>query len=351
MKYWVAVALATLLLLTMVGCEGEKQQDPLVQTYIENAQKYITTGDFDTAVALLEDGLTRTNQNSEIVALLEQLKEKYPQQENTSPTDSDTTNSLGGEETIPTAIEPCGFVGYWESENYFIGIQETEEKLCLSMLCYSGEHYDEYIIISTVETSAATESKVTFPFDDDSYGNSGNVVLYLEGDTLNYVIADYVSAAEPGEEPKGIGIACSGGSLKRTEKMPAPLELLEDFPVSDDDEGDIYVGEWADYISERATMSIVKTAGKYSIKIVWSNSATETAVWTMTAVEKQEQGEYWLESDDCKKTVAIYGEDGFVSKEVEYEEGKAMIFHIDETLNWVDYTEYAGDDCCFERIP
>lgn len=335
MKRWVVVVLASLLVLSMVGCGQETQQDPLVQMYKEAALKYIMAGETDKAVAILEDGLLKTNQNSEIAAMLGQAKAQLTQTEETEPTDA----------------APSGFVGYWESENHFIGIQEQEGKLLLSMLCYS-EYYDEYVVISSVEASAATETKVIFPFDDDGCGNSGKVALYLEDNMLNYVITDFVSVAENGVEPYGIGVSCGGGSLYRVEEMPEALALLEDISaeetVSEND--DVYVGDWADYISERATMTVTKTAGKYSIKIEWPDSASETTVWTMTAVEKQEGGDFWLESNDCKKTVTVYTEDGFVSKEVEYEKGKANIFYMDETLNWVDYTEYVGDDCCFERI-
>lgn len=342
MKRLIAIILAALVVLSLGGCKEAVQPDPLVQAYKENAQKHISEGDFESATAILEDGLSKTNNNGELKALLDQVKAQQTQQP---------------EETEPVENPGSGFIGYWENDFHCIGIKEADGKLQLIMVCYSG-YFDLYSVVSSVEISAATETKVVFPFDDDNYGNSGNVTLYLEGDVLNYVITDFVLVNQD-EEPYGIGIDCGGGSLRRVQEMPLPLEMLEenlkeepdDADSSSEDEEDIYVGEWSDIFSERATMSIVKTAGKYSIKIEWADSSTTVTTWTMTAIEKQEDGDYWLDSTDCKKTITEYADNGDIFKEIVYENGKAMIYYMDEALMWIDYTEYAGDDCCFEKMP
>ena len=352
MKRWVCAIAVLLLMLSLMGCTQETAQDPLVQTYKESAQKYITAGELDTAIAILEDGLAKTNQNSELAILLAQVKAQRSPEESTPEA-----------ETSPAESTYSGFIGYWESFYQFMSIQEKDGKLLLYMICYS-EYYDEYQVVSSVDAATATKTKVVFPFDDDCHGGKGNVTLYLEGDVLNYVITDFVSAAKDGLDPYGIGFGSGGGSLQRVDKLPVPLEQFEDNKIekdsekesddantSEEEEDDVYVGDWADTFSERATMTVTKTAGKYSIRIEWADSASENTVWTMTAVEKHEDGDYWLESTDCKKALTVYSEDGLVSKEVEYENGKAMIYYMDETLNWIDYTEYAGDDCSFEKIP
>ena len=345
MKKLIAGLVAILLLISCCGCSNtEEETDPFVSAYMQKAQEFIDAGELDSAAAVLEEGIKNTNA-PELTELLEQVQKTVEEQ---------TTEPV--EETEPQP-DFSAYLGLWANEKCRMELTASSEELFVNMKCLSYRVLEHELDMSA-KISEQEEGKVRLPFDDDGLGNSGVVVLYLDGDVINYVITDYVAVSD-----MGIQTQYGGGSLTRVDEgtqlneiQPAETEPETEpaEPSAPADEstrpnygGSEYLGKWVDTWSQRATMEIEKNDGYYGVTIRWSNGASETHVWRMWAVDAEGGS---LFSTNCEKTVEYCDEYGNSTVYVIYTEGEATIYIYDGYLYWNDYTEDAGQNCCFEKV-
>lgn len=108
-------------------------------------------------------------------------------------------------------------------------------------------------------------------------------------------------------------------------------------------------GEYADETSKRATAS-VESKGKdgVEIEISWSNSASETVEWEMTAFLGETDG--LLSYNDCVKKVETYDENGNETEKIEYENGEGFFTPQDGKLLWNGAADENCTGCVFTFV-
>ena len=97
-------------------------------------------------------------------------------------------------------------------------------------------------------------------------------------------------------------------------------------------------GEYQDEVSQRAELTLVKTADdSYEIGISWANSATETVYWSATGTFDGSILSY----GSGEKHLYTYGEDGEVVDDVTEETGLSGTLTLgdDAKLTWAGATE------------
>ena len=100
MRRIVAAILATLILLSSVGCSSSKQQDSVVDTYITMANQFVEEKDYEQAIAILEEGVKNTK-NAEIEKLLESVKAMQDRQNPTNETTTTPEQTTTHAEAVP----------------------------------------------------------------------------------------------------------------------------------------------------------------------------------------------------------------------------------------------------------
>lgn len=110
------------------------------------------------------------------------------------------------------------------------------------------------------------------------------------------------------------------------------------------------IGDYADEIGQRATMSVYAGEGSTGSAIIsWSNSAFETVIWEFS-------GEYDTETntlayDNCLKSTLTYDDDGNETAVLVYDNGTGkLVVNENWTIIWVDDVENAGENCLFSQI-
>lgn len=108
-KWRVTAVLACAVMLMTVSC-GSKQEGPasVVDIYRNTAQAYIESGDYESAVKALEEGVAATGDDG-LATLLEEARAAQeaeatedPSQDETQPTEHDGNEDIGPEDTQPT---------------------------------------------------------------------------------------------------------------------------------------------------------------------------------------------------------------------------------------------------------
>ena len=135
---------------------------------------------------------------------------------------------------------------------------------------------------------------------------------------------------------------------------PAPEQ---DSGQEQQESGIDYTGDYADSISQRATMHVVQEGETLSFEVDWSSSAFETSVWTMSGTIS-EDGTH-VDYTDGRMVTTSFGEPGTEPGEEEtpvdvlviYENGTGHFDIADGVFTWVsDNDDFAGNPV-FERIP
>ena len=109
-----------------------------------------------------------------------------------------------------------------------------------------------------------------------------------------------------------------------------------------------YVGTWSDSYSQRCWMDIsIDQNDIYTIEINWSGSSEENYRWELIGTFDQKQNGIAYSGDMIYE---FYGNDGSISKEYIYNDGKGLIYiSSDGNLYWNDWKENAGADCVFMK--
>lgn len=137
MKRFIAVLLSVLMVFTFVACtdntNNANNQNSFVETYKSKATEYIEGGDIDSAIKVLEEGVTKTN-SEELKKMLEELKKDVvgsTQKDESSVEGSkteDVSEPSDNVDTTPDAVSPnenktfdmTDYVGFWnETESLY----------------------------------------------------------------------------------------------------------------------------------------------------------------------------------------------------------------------------------------
>ena len=118
-----------------------------------------------------------------------------------------------------------------------------------------------------------------------------------------------------------------------------------------------YTGDYADSISQRATMRIVQEGETLSFEVDWSSSAFETSVWTMSGVLSEDGTR--VDYTDGKLVTTSYGEPGTepgeeatpVDELVVYENGTGYFEIADSAFTWTSDNDDFAENPVFELIP
>ena len=141
-----------------------------------------------------------------------------------------------------------------------------------------------------------------------------------------------------------------------TSKASAVMQAWYDTLVADADMSklgytpDALLGTWAEKIAGRGTITIREgaEAGSYDVQIHWGSSASETYVWTMTAVPA---GSNALRYEDGTLTILTLEEGKEETEDLQYENGTGL-FSLNSTneLVWQDDIGHAGDNTVFVSV-
>lgn len=118
-----------------------------------------------------------------------------------------------------------------------------------------------------------------------------------------------------------------------------------------------YTGEYADRVSQRATMSVAQDGEELRFEITWGSSAFETSVWTMSG-KLSEDGKF-VDYNDARLVTTTYGEPGEAPEEsavpveelVVYEHGTGYFEITDGVFKWVSDSDEFAQAPEFERLP
>ena len=110
------------------------------------------------------------------------------------------------------------------------------------------------------------------------------------------------------------------------------------------------VGEYADSVSQRATMTLEQNEnGGVSAFVSWASSASDCIEWKMT-LRLGEDG--LLSYNDCEARNVSYGDDGVETfSETVYENGSGFFTPADGKLLWNGAADKACLECVFEKMP
>ena len=107
-----------------------------------------------------------------------------------------------------------------------------------------------------------------------------------------------------------------------------------------------YVGEYQDSFSQRASMDVEDLGDSLKLKVHWSSSADESAIWTMTAKFTSPNT---LSYADCEYGIIEFDEDGNDSYTKEYDCGEGYFTLKDGKLYWDGAADMSCIDCVFEK--
>ena len=114
--------------------------------------------------------------------------------------------------------------------------------------------------------------------------------------------------------------------------------------------GEEFVGEWQDSYSQRAVMSVKKTAetGVYDVLIHWGGSYNSATQWRMKAVAGAQ--DEILQYENGVKAEITFPDDGSEEQEtVVWDNGSGYFMFRDGYLTWYDEKEPQAADCRFTQ--
>lgn len=225
MKQWITGLLAVVMLLGLCGCGAQKAQDDTVAgSYKQVAQGYIDAGNMDMAKAILEEGIAQTG-DPVLQAMLDVLN---------APKQPETTQ--------PQQKDYALYAGTWGD----LILTDHGQYMVVEYISYGGSGrlaemservYYEQIVNDTV----------MIPYED-SWGNSGVMVLTFGLDTIDVEIKDVVEGYDA-----LWGIYADRFTVRREEKQTEPtLEAI------------CYEGFW---VHDMAVLNVVEVDDGYDITI------------------------------------------------------------------------------------
>lgn len=186
-------------LLVFSGCSrNSTKTNSVVSNYSKTALEHIREGDFESAIAVLEEGIEVTN-SDRLISMLESVTASaYPS--NTAD-NADISDNEGSNNESDGAFNLKAYTeGYWatadisaENGGYILRILEasSSDNVYLELTCLQGMPYErEAIADAYVPLSEFTDGKISFTFANDGWGYSGKVTLYFEDNIIAFIVTD-----------------------------------------------------------------------------------------------------------------------------------------------------------------
>lgn len=199
MKKYIALLLSILIIFTFVACTNDtndaNNQNTFVEIYKNKANEFVKNGDVDSAIKVLEEGISKTN-DEELQKMLDELQ-------------NDVGNNVSNENT--NLNEYSKYEGDWRVRNtdeYFhtdltlkIDINNTKMNIVLRYE-YLPSNYDYTQLSNTVaqivkevDISEIKDNTLVLNYDNDGCGNSGKVKLSFSNTFIlcesDYFTQDY----------------------------------------------------------------------------------------------------------------------------------------------------------------
>lgn len=198
--------LCTVLLFGFGGCSQSlnKKTDSIISDYSKTALGHIREGDFESAIAVLEEGIDATN-SEKLISMLEAVTaDAYPSN-TTENSDIETNTEIDGDESLfnksnGTFDLEAYTEGYWASSDisaedggYILKILEasSSDNVYLELTRLQGMPYErEAVADAYVPLSEFADGKVSFTFANDGWGYSGRITLYFEDGIIAFIVTD-----------------------------------------------------------------------------------------------------------------------------------------------------------------
>lgn len=202
----------TVLLTTGCGTRSETKDDTAsaADIYIEKAQEYVDEKDYAAAIDILQLGLETIDDESleemldEVIEL--QIAEKAEDKSKTStePEKDTETGSKDNTDTEKQSFDISKYVStvtYWAAEGtdwvyggYTLGIYISEtspDNAYFEFSYLQGAPSSRNAVASAeIPLSEITSNEVTFSFENDGWGHSGNITLVFEDDAILFAVSD-----------------------------------------------------------------------------------------------------------------------------------------------------------------
>lgn len=205
MKKYITLLLTFLIVFSLVACtENQNNQSSLIEAYKAKATEYIEQGDKETAIEVLEEGITATN-DEQLKQMLEEFK-KGEDEESTVDSQGDgseiSTESSDESIVIPT-FDISHYTGCWyENEDVACGYESgleiiiSENRNLNLTPTIVFEICDEYSASTTLICTAndIVNNKITTSFVDDSYNTGMICIEFLDNGDIKCSIWDVKGA-------------------------------------------------------------------------------------------------------------------------------------------------------------
>lgn len=186
--------LMALILMVTAGC-SQNGSDSAAEIYMEKAQKYIDTKDYAAAIDILQLGMETVEDN----ALSEMLAEVIELQIAES-----NGNAEEMPDTVNTSFDLSSYVSevtYWATEStnwvyggYALGIyigEEFGDNVCFELSYIQAAPASRVAVAyAEIPLSEITGNEITYAFENDGWGFSGNVTLVLLEDSVEFTISN-----------------------------------------------------------------------------------------------------------------------------------------------------------------
>lgn len=192
-KKWIAGLMVLALMLT-AGC-SQQSADSAAEIYMEKAQKYIDAKDYSAAIDILQLGMETVEDN----ALSEMLAEVIELQIAESNGNDEKTP-----DTVNTSFDLSNYVSevtYWATEStnwvyggYALGIyigEEFGDSACFELSFIQAAPASRVAVAyAEVPLSEITGNEITFVFENDGWGHSGNVKLVFLENSVEFAVSN-----------------------------------------------------------------------------------------------------------------------------------------------------------------
>ena len=263
------------MLLSFTACSKNNKTTELNETYKSKAEEFITSGDIDSAIKVLEEGISVTN-NDELKKMLDDLRNENI---NTSSVDDSASEA---NESISDNQEPMSYddyTGIWATEDISydngglildISIKNSEMIFSCSLTSSAPSlrvaEFENKISISQIKNNM-----VTIDFKDDGWDSYGTFELTFNND---YLLADFKNVVN---DP-----ASYWGFNNRTYKLIKNEQAHTTFstkPFNIDD----YFGYWATsddiFTNGGFTMTISESSGVGGVQYIQLTTFYSQPYW------------------------------------------------------------------------
>lgn len=180
-------------------------------------------------------------------------------------------------------------------------------------------------------------------FDEDISGvyDIDNVFVAGQGATL-YTNSYYLERFFDGDKQYTI-LASDAGDMLQETFMDCCMEIESIIKYHADDE---LVGDYADLVSQRASLIVERTGDTYYLQVEWSSSADETTIWKMQATLQDNKLSYAGENI----TNIIYDASGNATVNETKSNNLGYFEIVAGQLQWTGAADENCRNCIFDKI-